>query len=64
MPGFLSIKLRTCCRTRRPVAAWKSKKRIIKTEEQEGDKTIVREREQFFHELALVFANGETALLE
>ena len=46
------------------VAAWKSKKRIIKTEEQEGDKTIVREREQFFHELALVFTNGETALLE
>jgi hypothetical protein len=46
------------------VAAWKSKKRIIKTEEQDGEKTIVREREQFFHELALVFANGETALLE
>jgi hypothetical protein len=46
------------------VAAWKSKKRIIKTEEHEGEKTVVREREQFFHELALVFANGETALLE
>jgi hypothetical protein len=46
------------------VAAWKSKKRIVRTEEQEGDKTIVREREQFFHELALVFVDGETALLE
>jgi hypothetical protein len=46
------------------VAAWKSKKRIVRTEEQEEEKTIVREREQFFHELALVFVNGETALLE
>ena len=46
------------------VAAWKSKKRIVRTEEQEGTRTIVREREQFFHELALAFANGETALLE
>jgi hypothetical protein len=49
---------------RRHVAAWKSTKRIVRTEEQEGEKTIVREREQFFHELALVFVNGETALLE
>ena len=46
------------------VAAWKTKKRIIKTEDSEDEKTIIREREQFVHELALAFANGETALIE
>jgi predicted RNA methylase len=46
------------------VAAWKTKKRIIRTEDNEDEKTIIREREQFVHELALAFANGETALIE
>jgi hypothetical protein len=46
------------------VAAWKTKKRVIRTEEDEDEKTIIREREQFVHELALAFANGETALIE
>ncbi len=46
------------------VAAWKTKKRVIKTEDTEDEKTIIREREQFVHELALAFANGETALIE
>ena len=46
------------------VAAWKTKKRVIRTEDTEDEKTIIREREQFVHELALAFANGETALIE
>jgi hypothetical protein len=46
------------------VAAWKTKKRIIRIEDSEDEKTIIREREQFVHELALAFANGETALIE
>ena len=46
------------------VAAWKTKKRVIKTEETEDEKITIREREQFVHELAVVFANGETALIE
>lgn len=46
------------------VAAWKTKKRVIKTEETEDEKITVREREQFVHELAVAFANGETALIE
>ena len=46
------------------VAAWKTKKSVIKTEDTEDEKTIIREREQFVHELALAFANGETALIE
>ena len=46
------------------VAAWKTKKRVIRTEENEDEKTLIREREQFVHELALAFANGETALIE
>jgi len=46
------------------VAAWKTKKRVIRTEENEDEKIIIREREQFVHELALAFANGETALIE
>jgi len=46
------------------VAAWKTKKRVIRTEESEDEKTTIREREQFVHELALAFANGETALIE
>ena len=46
------------------VAAWKTKKRVIRTEDSEDEKTIVCEREQFVHELALAFANGETALIE
>jgi len=46
------------------VAAWKTKKRVIRTQENEDEKTIIREREQFVHELALAFANGETALIE
>jgi hypothetical protein len=46
------------------VAAWKTKKRVIRTEDNEDEKTIIREREQFVHELALAFANGETALIE
>jgi hypothetical protein len=46
------------------VAAWKTKKRVIRTEETDDEKTVVHEREQFVHELALAFANGETALIE
>ena len=46
------------------VAAWKTKKRVIKTEDIEDEKTIIREREQFVHELAVAFASGETALIE
>ena len=46
------------------VAAWKTKKRVIRTEDSEDEKTIIREREQFVHELALAFANGDTALIE
>jgi hypothetical protein len=46
------------------VAAWKTKKRVFKTEETEDEKIIIREREQFVHELAVAFANGETALIE
>jgi len=46
------------------VAAWKTKKRVTRTEDTEDEKTIIREREQFVHELALAFANGETALIE
>jgi hypothetical protein len=46
------------------VAAWKTKKRVIRTEDSEDEKTIIREREQFVHELALAFATGETALIE
>ena len=44
------------------VAAWKTKKRVIKTEDTEDEKIIIRE--QFVHELAVAFANGETALIE
>jgi hypothetical protein len=32
------------------VAAWKTKKRVIRTEDNEDEKTIIREREQFVHE--------------
>jgi hypothetical protein len=46
------------------VAAWKTKKRVIKIEDTEEEKIIIREREQFVHELAVAFANGETALIE
>jgi hypothetical protein len=46
------------------VAAWKTKKRVIKTEENEDEKITSREREQFVHELAIAFANGETARIE
>ena len=46
------------------VAAWKTKKRVIKTEDTEDEKIIIREREQFVHELSVAFANGETALIE
>jgi len=46
------------------VAAWKTKKRVFKTEETEDEKIIIREWEQFVHELAVAFANGETALIE
>jgi hypothetical protein len=46
------------------VAAWQTKKKITKWEEEEGGKTVIREREQFVHELALAFADGRTALLE
>ena len=46
------------------VAAWTTKKRVIKTEDTEDEKIIIREREQFVHELAVAFANGETALIE
>ena len=46
------------------MAAWKTKKRVIKTEDNEDEKIIIREREQFVHELAIAFANGETALIE
>ena len=46
------------------VAAWKTKKRVIKTEDTEDEKIIIREREQFVHELVVAFANGETALIE
>ncbi len=46
------------------VAAWKTKKRVIKTEDTEDEKIIIREREQFVHELAVAFANGETELIE
>ncbi len=46
------------------IAAWKTKKRVIRTEDTEDEKTIIREREQFVHELAVAFANGETALIE
>ena len=46
------------------VAAWKTKKRVIKTEDTEDEKIIIREREQFVHELAVAFANRETALIE
>lgn len=46
------------------VAAWKTKKRVIKTEETDDEKITIREREQFVHELAVAFANGETALIE
>jgi hypothetical protein len=42
----------------------KPKKRVIRIEDSEDEKTIIREREQFVHELALAFANGETALIE
>jgi hypothetical protein len=45
------------------VAAWHTKKKITKWEE-EGGKTIIHEREQFVHELAIAFADGRTALLE
>lgn len=46
------------------VAAWQTKKKITKWEEEEGEKTIIHEREQFVHELAIAFADGRTALLE
>jgi tRNA1(Val) A37 N6-methylase TrmN6 len=46
------------------VAAWQTKKKITKWEEEEGGKIVIHEREQFVHELALAFADGRTALLE
>ncbi len=46
------------------IAAWQTKKKITKWEEEEGGKTVIHEREQFVHELALAFADGRTALLE
>jgi hypothetical protein len=46
------------------VAAWQTKKKITKWEEEEGGKTVIHEREQFVHELALAFADGRTGLLE
>jgi tRNA1(Val) A37 N6-methylase TrmN6 len=46
------------------VAAWHTKKKTTKWEEEEGGKTIIHEREQFVHELAIAFADGRTALLE
>ncbi len=38
------------------VAAWHTKKKVTKWEEEEGGKTIIHEREQFVHELAIAFA--------
>jgi ABC-type antimicrobial peptide transport system permease subunit len=46
------------------VAAWHTKKKITKWEEEEGGRTIIHEREQFVHELAVAFADGRTAILE
>jgi hypothetical protein len=46
------------------VAAWQTKKKITKWEEEDVGKTVIHEREQFVHELALAFADGRTALLE
>ncbi len=46
------------------VAAWQTKKKVTKWESEEGGKTIIHEREQFVHELAIAFADGRTALLE
>lgn len=46
------------------LAAWQTKKKITKWEEEEGDKTVIHEREQFVHELAVAFPDGRTAILE
>ena len=49
----------------RHVAAWQAVKVVDRSEEVEEDGTIVqRERERFTNELTLVFASGETAVLQ
>ena len=53
------------CGDQRHVAAWQSRKAVISTTEEEEDGTVVqREREYFVHEVSLVFATGETAILK
>jgi len=48
----------------RHIAHWQSVKLVDKSEEEEGGKTIIREKERFSNELTLVFCTGEIATLK
>ena len=47
----------------RHIACWRSVKFVDHWEEQDGEATIVHDRERFSHELTLVFSNGQTLIL-
>jgi SAM-dependent methyltransferase len=48
----------------RHIAHWQSIKIVDRTEEEEDGATVIRERERFSNELALVSASGEIAVLK
>jgi len=48
---------------RRHIAFWRSVKFVDHWEEQDGEATILYDRERFSHELTLIFSNGETQIL-
>jgi hypothetical protein len=47
----------------RHIAFWRSVKFVDHWEEQDGDATILHDRERFSHELTLIFADGKTQVL-
>ena len=48
----------------RHIAHWQSVKLVDRSEEEEDEKTVIREKERFSNELTLVFARGEIAILK
>jgi hypothetical protein len=47
----------------RHIACWRSVKFVDHWQEEDGETTIVHDRERFSHELTLVFADGSTHIL-
>jgi hypothetical protein len=48
---------------RRHIAFWRSVKFVDHWEEEDGDATILHDRERFSHELTLIFSDGKTQVL-